>query len=412
MRVSADTGPTFYPAFPLPWWDHGTLPSLRGMIRNSITRAPMGHRWWHNDPDCLMLGSTTKLTLEEVASSASIVALTCGMLLLSDDLTKVSPARMRILTKIFPMTGVSAVVLDLHSIEDSHGLPTMLRLWCTDVASKRDEYRRAKSEGSARSSDNDDRDHNEEAGYFGRRASFCPTGLPVHPNERQRSCIHVTKGLGTWTILSLSNWLDNPAVVHIPPMALAPPPEAAVFDAEYGYHVFSFWSSKYSWIAGTPEYPEDGHEHDANGEKHQPSTKSPSSTGSRPLVSKHLGPHETEIFHIKPVTPNRPQYIGSDIHFSCGHEVDLFHCGKNLLTIQLSTDYKRAGHIFVFLPVVNTGQVKATCAGEPALWTIVGNTPQLGDQRSPTRLLGRVLQIAVTIEANGRDQDGRVMLEF
>ena len=55
MRISADTGPTWYPSFPLPWWDHGTLPSLRGMIRNSITRAPLGHRWWHNDPDCLML---------------------------------------------------------------------------------------------------------------------------------------------------------------------------------------------------------------------------------------------------------------------------------------------------------------------------------------------------------------------
>jgi hypothetical protein len=54
----------------------------------------MGHRWWHNDPDCLMFGEHTRLTDDEVASAASIVAMTCGMLLLSDDLPKV-PAQVR-----------------------------------------------------------------------------------------------------------------------------------------------------------------------------------------------------------------------------------------------------------------------------------------------------------------------------
>ena len=50
MRISADTAGSWYPSFPLPWWDNGTLPSVRGMVRNSITRACIGHRWWHNDP--------------------------------------------------------------------------------------------------------------------------------------------------------------------------------------------------------------------------------------------------------------------------------------------------------------------------------------------------------------------------
>ena len=88
------------------------------MIRNSIARAPFGHRFWHNDPDCLMLGEHTRLTDEEVASAATVVAMTCGMLLLSDDLPKVKPKRMQIVSKIFPLTGVSAVVLDLHSTND------------------------------------------------------------------------------------------------------------------------------------------------------------------------------------------------------------------------------------------------------------------------------------------------------
>ena len=76
MRISADTGPTWYPDFPLPWWDHATLPSLRAMIRNSTTRACLGHRWWHNDPDCVLLGETTSLSDNEVVSAASIVAMT------------------------------------------------------------------------------------------------------------------------------------------------------------------------------------------------------------------------------------------------------------------------------------------------------------------------------------------------
>lgn len=44
MRVSCDTGPTFLPEFPLPSWDNGTLPALRGMLRNTMSRAPFGHR--------------------------------------------------------------------------------------------------------------------------------------------------------------------------------------------------------------------------------------------------------------------------------------------------------------------------------------------------------------------------------
>ena len=50
MRISADTGPTWKPAFPLPSWDWSTLPCLFAMIRNSLTRMGLGYRWWHNDP--------------------------------------------------------------------------------------------------------------------------------------------------------------------------------------------------------------------------------------------------------------------------------------------------------------------------------------------------------------------------
>jgi hypothetical protein len=299
MRISADTGPTWYPPLPLPWWDNGTLPALRSMIRNSMARAPFGHRWWHNDPDCLMLGSHTSLTDDEVASAASVVAMTCGMLLLSDDLPTLSDERLSIVSKIFPLTGVTAAVLDLHSTND--GLPSLMRLWCTD---KYDLFDPFSEEMDVQ--DRDTFDHNAKATFFARKASFNPKNEePSHPSERLRSCIHVTKGLGTWTLVSLSNWSDQSAVVRIPPPALLPPPTTgwgSSKDAEAfltlevggetesaGFHVFSFWSSKYSWLAN--------HKEDANDD--------PDHT-----VCKTLRPHQTELFHIKQVTPDQPQYLG------------------------------------------------------------------------------------------------------
>jgi len=393
MRISADTGPTWYPALPLPWWDHGTLPCLRSMVRNSMSRAPMGHRWWHNDPDCLLLGESTRLTDQEVASAASIVAMTCGMMLLSDDLTKIPVSRMRTLTKIFPMTGVTAVVLDLHSTND--GLPSLLRLWCTDKYNLIDDLRDNMPLG-----DDAERDHNAEATFFARQASFHPDAEIPPLNERTRSCIHVTKGLGTWTVVSLSNWSDKPALVSVPPPALLPPPQTGwgadddSLDEDIaginGYHVFAFWSSKYTWI---------------------PNHRRAEEQGLDETVSKKMAAHETEIFHSKLVTPHVPQYIGSDLHFSCGQEVRSFQVSKNTVQIQLKTDYNRVGYIFVFVPTSNTERIRATMNGEKGKWSAVGNTPNMNENGSP-RLMGRIIRIMVIVHANGTPQDGQINIEF
>lgn len=87
------------------------------------------------DPDCILLGESTKLTDAEVVSAASIVAMTGGMFLLSDDMEKVSEARLSVAKRIFPLTGVTAVPLDLHSTING-GMPSMLRLWCTESSQK------------------------------------------------------------------------------------------------------------------------------------------------------------------------------------------------------------------------------------------------------------------------------------
>lgn len=399
MRVSADTGPTWYPAFPLPWWDNGTLPSLRAMVRNSMSRAILGHRWWHNDPDCLLLGETTRLTDIEVASAASIVALTCGMLLLSDDLTKVSPSRINILTKIFPMTGATAVVLDLHNTND--GLPSLMRMWCTDryhdeVASMQD------SDSSL--TENGENISASISTLLGRRASFAPDRPLPLPNERKRNCILVAPGMGTWTLLSVSNWLDEQTVVHVPSVALEAPPSTGWEDgspcsdegdsdtrcatAPYGNHVFAFWSGTYTWM---------------------PEAKSADNVHSS--LSKKLKAHETEIFHLRAVTPNVPQYIGSDIHFSCGQEVQAFVAKRNCVNISLKSYHSRKGHIFLYIPRHDVSDIVASANGKRTPFRVIANTPgpNVGRGRS---CIGRIISIPVEVHGDGSKMDGLVELTF
>jgi hypothetical protein len=390
MRVSADTGPSWYPSFPMPWWDHGTLPSLRAMIRNSMTRASFGHRWWHNDPDCLLLGKTTSLTDDEVATACTIVAMTSGMMLLSDDLTKVSMNRMRMLTKIFPMIGATAIVLDLHSTNDE-GMPSILRLWCTDGYNSLAKYRKS----SAHQRGLEENDHNAEATHFGRQASF-DWELPTpHPNDRKRSCIHVAKGLGMWTIISLSNLTDEPQLMHIPRVAIEWRPEDDNDDdsrdgTKHGWHLFSFWSGKYSWISALTV-----------------SNKDSSNPGP---LSRHLGKHQTEIFHIKAVTPSNPQYIGSDLHFSCGHEVLSFDCiEKNKVTINLKTALNRVGHVFLFVPTMDTSHVRVSVAEMPARWSVVGCTPIEG---GASHGCGRILRIMAVVHGDGTEKDGKIVVDY
>ena len=402
MRVSADTGPTWYPELPLPWWDNGTLPSLRGMIRNSMSRAPMGHRWWQNDPDCLLLGETTKLTHEEVVSAASIIAMTCGMLLVSDDLTKVSQERMQVLSRIFPMTGVSGVILDLHNTKNK-GMPSLIRLWCTDRYFHLENFRASPFFHQSLQEE----DFSAEATHFGKQSAFNRKTFAASSSnrrERTRSCIHVGKGMGTWTVISLSNWDDQPKVLRIPRLAIYSPLEAGctthdepasskqmnddIKGSSSGYHVFLTWSGQYKWLSmkgDNNQYP----------------------------ISRNFLPHETEIFHIRKVTASKPQYIGSDLHFSCGHEVFSFDVSpqENNVKILLKTELNRAGNVFVFIPRVDVSHLRVTVTGKPTRWSVICTVPD-EDSCSSTHSCGRIIRIAVIVQADGSTNDGEIMVYY
>ncbi len=74
-------------------------PTTRAALINTINRSFLHNRFWVNDPDCLMVrGRDTKLTLKQVYLMASVMSVSGGMLLLSDDLTKLEEDRFDIFT--------------------------------------------------------------------------------------------------------------------------------------------------------------------------------------------------------------------------------------------------------------------------------------------------------------------------
>lgn len=382
MRISADTGPTWQPGFPLPSWDHATLPSLRAMIRNSITRSNLGHRWWHNDPDCILLGETTALTDEEVVSSATVVGMFSGMTLMSDDLTKLKHNRLRIITRIFPVTGASALAIDLHQPSRA-GIPSILRLWCTDEAAASDVVLGGNCDGSLKET----QDPNSLAIRTARSIAFNSDRKLGYTSPGIRNRVHVAEGLGRWSVVSLSNWSNIPATVRAPMSICLPPPptdeekeaDDLSVDGSLGYHVLAFWSSKYVWMPKK--------QIDANW-----------------TLSKMLDPHETEVFHVKPVK-DEPQYIGSDIHFTAGFEVRHFKTnGHNEVEVAFKSEWRRSGYAFLFLPSTSQGPIRATVNGRSGNFDVIAK-PSLRYGKS-----GRVVRVWVTIRGDGKDEDGIIAL--
>jgi alpha-galactosidase len=80
-----------------------TLPAAWNAIRNMLARAPLHRRWWWNDPDCMLArDSETRLTPDERRTLAAAIALSGGMVLLSDDLSLLSPEAVRLAQCLFP----------------------------------------------------------------------------------------------------------------------------------------------------------------------------------------------------------------------------------------------------------------------------------------------------------------------
>ncbi|HEX9616739.1 MAG TPA: alpha-galactosidase, partial [Anaerolineales bacterium] len=115
MRIGADTSADWLPVFKgrkhFLKTERG-FPSARNASHNAITRAALHRRWWINDPDCLLLRPETNLSLAEVQTIATVIALTGGSLILSDHLPDLPTDRLRIAETLLPLIGERPHILD------------------------------------------------------------------------------------------------------------------------------------------------------------------------------------------------------------------------------------------------------------------------------------------------------------
>ncbi|HSP55444.1 MAG TPA: alpha-galactosidase, partial [Dehalococcoidia bacterium] len=119
-RISPDVAP-FWRPFEAPREegrsDLSTVSTFNA-VRQTMARFWMHPRIWLNDPDCMLARDTeTALTLPEIQTLATVIGLCGGMVLNSDNLTKLSDERRDLVSLLMPVYGKSAVPVDLFSSE-------------------------------------------------------------------------------------------------------------------------------------------------------------------------------------------------------------------------------------------------------------------------------------------------------
>lgn len=106
MRISCDVAP---------FWgrekkrmlihDKHALCTERALI-NDVTRASMHRNLWYNDPDCLLVRENKNaMNPAQTKLMASVMAVSGGMILVSDDLSLISDERLELLKKTLELAG-------------------------------------------------------------------------------------------------------------------------------------------------------------------------------------------------------------------------------------------------------------------------------------------------------------------
>ncbi len=120
MRIGPDTAPNWTPYLWTTKWatpiikNEKSIGSLRNNIRHTLNLSALHRRWWWNDPDCLMVRNyDTTLNDEEVRSNLSLVGLSNGLMISSDDLTRLPLARQKWVALLTPLLGAGGRPLDL-----------------------------------------------------------------------------------------------------------------------------------------------------------------------------------------------------------------------------------------------------------------------------------------------------------
>jgi alpha-galactosidase len=132
MRIGPDTAPNWTPYLWTVKWatpiikSEKSIGSLRNNIRHTLNLSTIHRKWWWNDPDCLMVRNyDTTLTDEEVKSNLTLIGLSGGLMIDSDDLTRLSAERQSWVSLLTPVLSAGGRPLDLleNEMAELYDLP-------------------------------------------------------------------------------------------------------------------------------------------------------------------------------------------------------------------------------------------------------------------------------------------------
>mmetsp|Transcript_350 Transcript_350/g.664 ORF Transcript_350/g.664 Transcript_350/m.664 type:complete len:993 (+) Transcript_350:90-3068(+) len=325
MRISADHAPKWLPEVCGTSFfvanDRTNLPSARNMVRNVSNRMLLGSALWQNDPDCVILREEgTEFSVPQAQALASVAAMSAGSMIFSDPPASLSEERQAILEVLLPpLLPTPATPVDIMAKEIPRQLQTSLApsqpaakalgKWqllaffnwqgaptggCACGRSPTGK-RLPASAGGRRRLDSDDslleEDQDEDA-------------ASVMNRRRSGSCCRAGASSSDEEVM----FFTDPALAGHGDLSSRQPGR---------WHLFEFWTSSYMQMEASNIL-----------------------SFSTDDLSLRCG----KVFAARAVDPAQPQYIGSNIHISCGREVLLWEfkqeAGRRQLTFIL--DVRRA----------------------------------------------------------------------
>ncbi|MFW9971296.1 MAG: glycoside hydrolase family 36 protein, partial [Candidatus Odinarchaeota archaeon] len=137
MRIGEDTNPKWENTNKQLMESDIHTPSLKVSLINIIYRSFMHRNFWINDPDCLMIRRTnTELNLDEIKLQLTIMGLSGGQILISDDMSELSAEEIddaKLLIPPYNPKGYYPIVVDAFTSE----LPSIYILETNEAIGKR-----------------------------------------------------------------------------------------------------------------------------------------------------------------------------------------------------------------------------------------------------------------------------------
>ena len=83
-----------------------SIPSIKNSLLGNMRRNFIHNTWWLNDPDCLLVRVDERFNLYETHTQLSVLGMTGGIMLLSDDLPKLKRERLDLVNKVLPVSNI------------------------------------------------------------------------------------------------------------------------------------------------------------------------------------------------------------------------------------------------------------------------------------------------------------------